>query len=88
MDEELNEEEELDVYDSKAREELEEADEIDEDEEGFMKGYESESDAAFCDTCKKILTRNHVEKEFNADVYSFCSEECAEEFERKKSHAN
>ena len=84
MDEELNPEEELDIYEGKSREELVDADEIDDDEEGFMKGYESESDAAFCDTCKKILTRTHVEKEINAEVYSFCSEECAENFERKK----
>jgi hypothetical protein len=85
MDEEINQEEqELSVYNDKAREELSEADEIDSDEAGFMKGYESEADAAFCDTCKKILTRDHIEKEINTEVYTFCSEECAEDFEKKK----
>lgn len=89
MNEEFDqEEEECDVYGDEAREELAESDEINDDEEGFMKGYESDADAAFCDTCKKILTRDHIEKEINSEVYSFCSDECAEEFERKKGQTN
>ena len=85
MEEEFGkEEEDFDVYGNEGREELTNADEIDDDEEGFMRGYESESDAAFCDNCKKVLERDHVEKDVKGDIFSFCSEECAEEFEKKK----
>jgi hypothetical protein len=80
----VNEEEkEFNVYGDQAREELTANDEIDSDEDGFMKGYESEANPVYCDNCKKILERDHIEKEINSDVYSFCSDECVEEYERK-----
>ncbi|MCD4759882.1 hypothetical protein K8R33_03265 [archaeon] len=85
MDEELNSvEEDVDVYRDKSREELTNADEIEGDEEGFMRGYESDADAAFCDNCKKVLGRDHLEKEFDGDIYTFCSEDCVDAFERKR----
>ena len=74
---------EFNVYGNEAREELTANDEIDSDEDGFMKGYESEANPVYCDNCKKILERDHIEKEINSDVYSFCSDECVEEYERK-----
>ncbi len=77
-------EEDYDVYAEGAREELAENDEIEEGEEGFMRGYESDADMAYCDNCKQILGRSHIEKEFDGEVYTFCSEECAEQFERKR----
>ncbi len=89
MDEEYDsEDEEYNVYGEDAREELTEADEIDDDEEGFMRGYESTANPVYCDNCKVVLSRNHIEKEIGAEIYSFCSEECADEFERKKGRGD
>lgn len=85
MNEEFNKDtQEFDVYGNEAREELTANDEIDADEEGFMQGYESDANAAYCDNCKKILASGHIEKEIESDVYTFCSDECVDEFERKR----
>ncbi|MBT3416525.1 hypothetical protein HON86_01685 [Candidatus Woesearchaeota archaeon] len=75
---------EFNVYGTEAREELTANDEIDADEEGFMQGYESDANAAYCDNCKKVLEKAHLEKEIDSDIYTFCSDECVEEFERKR----
>jgi hypothetical protein len=75
---------EFNVYGNEAREELTANDEIEADEEGFMQGYESDANAAYCDGCKKILARDHIEKEIDSDIYTFCSDECVDEFERKR----
>ena len=84
MNEEFNKDEhEFDVYGDEAREDLTANDEIESDEDGFMKGYESEANAAYCDSCKKVLEWDHIEKEINGEHYTFCSDECVEEFERK-----
>ena len=87
MDKEFinQEEKEFNVYGEEAREELTENDEIESDEDGFMQGYESDANPAFCDNCKQILKRNHIEKEIKGDIYSFCSDECVDEYERKSS---
>ncbi len=85
MDEEFNQDEhEFDVYGDEAREELTANDEIESDEEGFMQGYESDANAAYCDNCRKVLERDHIEKDISGDHYTFCSDECVDEFERKK----
>lgn len=82
----INEEEkEFDVYGEEAREELVEDDEIDSDEDGFMQGYDSEANPVYCDNCKHILSRKHIEKEIKGELYSFCSDECVDEFERKRA---
>ena len=60
-----------------------EADEIDELEEGFMKGYEGGDRMAKCALCKKPLKQNFVEQELNGETYRFCSEEHADAFIRK-----
>ena len=82
----MDEDKEQNVYDEKVSEKLEEADEIDEIEEGFMKGYNEDIDTSRCATCGKILEKDVVEEEFDGDTYHFCSEECARKFEHKKDH--
>jgi len=75
---------EEDVYTEEGRDELIDNDEIDASEEAFMEGYEN-TDLAYCDNCKKLLEREHIEKEFSGDRYSFCSDECVDEYERKRA---
>ncbi len=74
--------EEKDIYSDESREELGDGDEIDEVEEGFMKGY-SEDHMAECANCGKILERDVVEEEIEDETYRFCSERCAKKFEEK-----
>ena len=88
----MPEEEELemvedDIYNKSGREEAEDDDEIDEVEQGFMKGYEEESSMAECANCKKILTNEIVEQELDGDLRRFCCEECAQKFEKKHNMA-
>ena len=71
------------IYDEGFREELEESDEINEAEEGFMKGYEEEELIAKCANCKRIIDANYTEEEINDKKYKFCSEKCAERFMKK-----
>ena len=71
------------IYDKGFREELEESDEINEAEEGFMQGYEEDELIAECANCKKMLNNNYIEEEINDRKYRFCSERCAERFMRK-----
>lgn len=80
------EEEEKNVYSGEAREELADSDEIDELEEGFMKGYEEESSMAECANCHRLLTDEIVEEELEEKTYRFCSEECAMKFEEKEKY--
>ncbi len=71
-----------DVYSEEGLEELEESDEINELEEGFMEGYEEGEHQAKCANCKKVLVdENFIEEELNGEHYRFCSEECASSFE-------
>jgi hypothetical protein len=77
---------EANVYKEDYREELRDADEISADEEGFMQGYDDESNPAECAYCKKILEEDIVEREIDGELYRFCSEEHAEKFERQKNH--
>ncbi|MBI2148520.1 hypothetical protein HYU23_02475 [Candidatus Woesearchaeota archaeon] len=71
-----------DIYDEEGREELEESDEINELEEGFMEGYEEGEHQAKCAECGKVLIgENFLEEELDGKHYRFCSEECAAGFE-------
>ena len=71
-----------DVYSEKGLEELEESDEINELEEGFMEGYEEGEHQAKCANCKKVLVgEDFIEEELDGENYRFCSEECADGFE-------
>lgn len=83
----FNEEEQDDVYSDEAIEEKLEDDEIDELEEGFMKGYNQEEKVGECANCGQILTEEDIiEEEINGKSYQFCCEECASEFEERKKH--
>ena len=73
-------EEVKDIYSGNFTEELEESDEIDEVEEGFMKGYNEENLVAECANCKKILNDKFIEEKVSDKVYRFCSERCANKF--------
>ena len=81
-----DEEEEDSIYNEDYLEESEEDDEIDELEEGFMKGYDQE-DNETCAKCEKVLTdfEDTIELESNDKVFKFCSEKCADKFKKKHS---
>ena len=71
-----------DIYDEEGREELEDADEITELEEGFIEGYEEGEHLAKCAECGKVsIDENFLEEELDGKHYRFCSEECAAGFE-------
>ncbi|MBI2671149.1 hypothetical protein HYX18_04205 [Candidatus Woesearchaeota archaeon] len=78
------EEEEDSIYGDEYLEEASEDDEIDELEEGFMKGYDEE-DTEVCNKCGKVLIgyEDTVEIEFGKKTYKFCSQRCAEKFRKK-----
>ena len=77
--------EEEGIYDGETAEDLGDGDEINEIEEGFMKGYKEGERIAKCANCKKILTDEHgvVEHEHDSHLYRFCSSDCANKFEEK-----
>ncbi|MEK6974169.1 MAG: hypothetical protein AABW41_02970 [Nanoarchaeota archaeon] len=78
-------EEEDSIYSDNYLEEATEDDEIDELEEGFMKGYDEDNEE-ICSNCGKVLTGyDTVEIEQGKKTYKFCSERCAEKFRKKHS---
>jgi hypothetical protein len=71
---------EVNVYNE--AEKLEENDEIEPSEEGFMKGYESDADESTCANCHTVLKgTDFIEEEIKGNVYRFCSRKCADAFE-------
>ncbi len=82
----MKENEEFNLYNEKSREELSDADELDPEEAGFMKGYDEDSNPAECANCEKVLEEHFVEKQISEETYRFCSDECADKFERQKEH--
>lgn len=87
--EELEEEVELgereeDPYTEEGRGSAIDDDSLTDVDEGFMKGYEEDSLMTKCVNCGAILEEDIIEEEFDGDVYRFCSEDCATEFERKR----
>src|SRR3989338_6714849 len=77
---------EQEVYSEAGLEDLEEhEDEITEVDEGVMKGYIEGAKAAKCVACGIVLKDENdiVELEHNDETYRFCSEKCAEKFEKK-----
>ena len=76
---------EEEVYTSEGREHLVDDDEISPWEAAFMEGADEDGQNAKCRNCGKVLIRenNIVEKSINNELYRFCSEECADEFEKK-----
>ncbi|MBW2988108.1 hypothetical protein DRJ48_00885 [Candidatus Woesearchaeota archaeon] len=77
---------ESDIYSDNSRDELVEDDEMSPEEEGFMKGFESDSKSVYCAQCKKIIIDpdDAIEGEIDGEIYLFCSEECYLKFQ--KSH--
>ncbi|MAG08124.1 hypothetical protein CMO89_01520 [Candidatus Woesearchaeota archaeon] len=78
-------EKEEDVYTEEGREKLVEDDEIEPGEEGFMKGAEGLGQDSKCRKCGKILKDEFLEKEIDGELHRFCSDKCAEEYEREKN---
>ena len=75
-----------DIYTEEGRDLATEGDEISEVEAGFMEGYKEGAKIAKCSTCKKVLSDDPddiVEEEINGDTYRFCSEKCAEVYNKK-----
>ncbi len=80
----MNEEKEQNLYGEEARSAAEEGDEINEAEEGFMKGYDEDSNPTECTNCHIILEDQFIEENINGENYRFCSEECAKKYEIKR----
>ncbi|MBW3015934.1 hypothetical protein KY330_05930 [Candidatus Woesearchaeota archaeon] len=80
-----------DVYSEEGRENMLDSDQLSYEEEGFMEGAEGRGQLAKCDECHKILDTDNksaiIEREFNGDMYHFCSEKCAEKYALKKEQA-
>jgi len=64
-------------------EEYLEGDEIEDYEEGFMKGYKDKNSAT-CAMCGRVLkdAEETIEIDINDETFRFCSERCAEKFRR------
>ena len=73
-----------DIYEDAGMEEALEEEEIDDLEEGFMRGYEEEG-ISICPVCKKIVEDfdDVAEVEYERKTLSFCSERCASKFRKK-----
>jgi hypothetical protein len=80
----MPEDDEDSIYGEDYLGEAEENDEVDELEEGFMKGYDQEN-SELCGYCHKVLTGydDTIEIEINNKLYKFCSERCADKFKKK-----
>ena len=79
-------EKEGDVYSEEGRENLENNDEIEPAESGFMEGAEGRGKKGSCAECGALISEddgNIVEKEINGEVKWFCSEEHAENYSKK-----
>ncbi len=75
-----------DIYTEEGRELAEEDDEISAEEAGFMEGYEEGEKLAKCKTCHKAISDDPdevIEEEYNNKIYRFCSQRCADVFNRK-----
>lgn len=73
-------EKEENVYTEEGRESLVEDDEIEPWEEGFSEGADHEGSLGTCAHCDKVLGEDKgsiVEKEYDGEVWFFCSEGCA-----------
>ncbi len=74
-----------DIYTDEGREKLEDDDEIDAEEEGFMEGAEGDGARAKCAFCGQPLFREKTfETKIKGKVFWFCSEEHIDEYKKKK----
>jgi len=53
----------------------------DEDSVGFMEGYLEDEDAPVCPECGSAITDERVRREVDGENHTFCSGECADEFQ-------
>ena len=77
-----------DVYTETGRHKLVEDGELDPAEEGFMEGAEGLGEDATCKQCKKVLGQDIerekvVAREINGKKEFFCSNECADKYEKE-----
>jgi YHS domain-containing protein len=73
------------VYGPVGREKLQEDDEIDTWEEGFMEGAEDDGEQAKCAFCGTVLMRGKTfETKIKGKVVWFCSDAHIEEYKKKK----
>ena len=80
-------EREEEIYEEEGREKLEEGDEIEPWEEGFMEGAEGKGELGHCASCGRVLDQEAdtiVEKEIGGKNVWFCSDACAEKGPRKR----
>ncbi|MBI2665246.1 hypothetical protein HYX12_01330 [Candidatus Woesearchaeota archaeon] len=55
---------------------------LDSSEEGFIKGYAEDEEVTECAECGvAVREEKKVVKEFDGESYTFCSKECAKDFE-------
>ena len=74
------------VYSEEGREKLTEDAEIEDWEEGFMKGAEGRGEENCCSECGKLLGEEETEiyeREFDGELKKFCSEEHAQKYADK-----
>ena len=73
------------IYDKEERQDQLDDDEISPAEAGFVEGYQDVKEG-ICNTCgKQIDPETVVEKEVNKQVLTFCSQHCADIFEKRKA---
>lgn len=70
-----------DLGDEEEKQVIEEED-LPSHEEGFMQGYMGEDEVGECAECGAALTeeKGTITKSFEEEVYSFCSDTCANDF--------
>lgn len=73
-----------DIYEDAGMEDALEEEEIDDLEEGFMRGYEEEG-VLVCPVCKKVIDDldEVVELEYEGESISLCSLKCEGRFRKK-----
>lgn len=66
-----------------SEEQLLEQGEIESTEEAFLRGYAEDEEVTECAECGKAIEREdkRVSKEINNETYTFCSKDCAKDFE-------
>ncbi len=77
-----------DVYTEEGREKLTEDAEISPTEEAFMEGAEDKGELGNCANCGKPIgeaMKSVIEKRVKGEAYWFCSNDCADKFQPKKS---
>ena len=79
------EEEQFDADNIEVKEEEEETIEegdVESNEEGFIKGYAEDETVSECAECgAAVKEEKKVVKEFEGESYTFCSKDCAKDFE-------